>query len=289
MKKGLIGVQMSTVKDKVPELGAYGLMEACAKIGYHCVEISQIPMTKENVSGMKKACDDFGIKVAACTASLEPLVPGAPGEYLTTHFDKIVDDCKALGTDLLRMGIMPVSCMGNRAKVIDFVKRADEMAERLSEHGIDLYFHSHHIELVKYDGQYLLDIIKETTKRMGFELDTYWIQAGGENPIDFIRQYAGRIRLLHLKDYRVAEVVLPEDRTDPNLLGRIFDEQFYNLSRFAEVGEGNLPIHGCIEAALEGGCEYFLVEQDDTYDRDSLESLRISHDNLVAMGYGEWF
>ena len=34
---------------------------------------------------------------------------------------------------------------------------------------------------------------------------------------------------------------------------------------------------------------YFLIEQDDTYGRDPYESLKISHDNLVRMGYADWF
>lgn len=288
MKKGIIGVQMSTIKDKIVELGGYGIMKACADLGYYCVEISQIPMTKENVTSMRKACDDFGIKVAACTASLEPIAPGVPGEYLTTHFEKIVEDCRIMDTDILRMGIIPITCMGNRDKTLDFAKRADEMAERLGEEGIDLYFHSHHIEMVKYDGQYQIDIIKNATKKIGFELDTYWIQAGGENPVTFIESYSGRIRLLHLKDYRIAEILLP-DSDDPTMLSSAIDEQFGSLARFAEVGEGNLPIKKCIEAGLAGGSEYFLVEQDYTYGRDTLESLRISRDNLIAMGYEDWF
>ena len=289
MKKGIIGVQMSTIKDKIAELGGYGIMKACADLGYHCVEISQIPMTKDNVTNMQKACNDFGIKVAACTASLEPIAPGVPGEYLVSDFDKIVEDCKKMGTDMLRIGIIPITCMGSREKTLDFVKRADEMAERLGEHGIDLYFHSHHVELVKYDGQYQIDIIKNATKKMGFELDTYWIQAGGENPVSFIKSYAGRIRLLHLKDYRIAEIVLPDSVTDASAISKVIDEQFGNLARFAEVGEGNLPIKECIEAGLAGGSEYFLVEQDNTYGRDTLESLRISRDNLIAIGHEDWF
>ena len=60
MKKGLIGIQMSTIKNKVPEIGAYETLRVCAEMGYHCMEVSQIAMTPENVSGMRKACDDFG-------------------------------------------------------------------------------------------------------------------------------------------------------------------------------------------------------------------------------------
>ena len=285
MEKGLIGIQMSTIKKKVDELGAYETLKACAEMGYHCMEVSQIPMTAENVSGMRKACREFGIKIAANTAALEPMAPGMPGEYLVSDFDKIVEDCKALDTNMLRIGMLPITCMGSREKAVDFVKRADEMAERLGEHGIDLYYHNHHVEFVKYDGQYLLDIIRDNTKKMGFELDIHWIHRGGENPVEFIRRYAGRIRLLHLKDYRIARLPVPGEGFDM----KAFFADFFNLVEFAEVGEGNLPIRECIEAGLDGGSEYFLIEQDDTYGRDPFESLKISRDNLIAMGYGDWF
>lgn len=285
MKKGLIGIQMSTIKKKVDELGAYETLKACAELGYHCVEISQISMTPENVSDMKRACDEYGIKVAACSASLEPMMPGMPGDYLTTDFDKIVADCKTLNCDLLRIGILPFTCMGSREKALDFVKRADEVAARLKEHGIDLYYHNHHVEFIKYDGQFLLDIIKDNTKHMGFELDIHWIQRGGENPVEFVKKYAGRIRLLHLKDYRIREVKLPEGDFDM----KTFMQAFTDTIEFAELGEGSLPIKECIEAGLEGGSEYFLIEQDDTYGRDPFESLRISRDHLIELGYEDWF
>lgn len=284
-KKGMIGIQMSTIKNKIEELGAYGTLKACAELGYHCVEVSQIPMTTENVEGMKKACDEFGIKIAALSASLEPMVPGMPGEYLVSDFDKIVADCKTLDCDMLRIGMLPISCMGSKEKALDFVKRADEIAAKLKEHGIDLYYHNHHVEFAKYEGQYLLDIIKDNTTHMGFELDIHWIQRGGENPVAFINQYAGRIRLLHLKDYRIGQVKMPEGKFDP----KAFMQAFSNIVEFAEVGEGTLPVKECIEAGLAGGSQYFLIEQDDTYGRDAFESLKISRDNLIAMGYGDWF
>ena len=62
-----------------------------------------------------------------------------------------------------------------------------------------------------------------------------------------------------------------------------------NIVEFAEVGEGTLDIPACIEAGLNGGSEYFLVEQDMTYGRDPFDCLKTSHDNLVKMGYGDWF
>lgn len=284
MSKGLIGIQMSTLAKKIGEMSAYEVLKKCAEIGYHCVEVSQIPMTPENVADMKRACDEFGIKIAALSTGLEPMIPGMPGEYLTTDFDKIVADCKTLNCDMLRIGMLPMTCMGSRDKALDFVKRTDEMAEKLKEHGIDLYYHNHHVEFVQYDGEYLLDIIKNNTKYMGFELDIHWIQRGGENPVEFIKKYAGRIRLLHLKDYRISEVQMPE-KFDMSSFMQLFTSNV----QFAEVGEGSLPIKECIEAGFAGGSEYFLVEQDDTYGRDPFESLQISRENLIKLGYADWF
>lgn len=283
--KGLIGVQMMMLKGKVEEMGAYEVLKKLAEMGYHCVEISQIPMTEENVAQMKKACDEFGIKIAACSASLEPMMPGMPGEYLVSDFDKIVADCKTLDCNFLRIGMLPMTCMGSKEKVIDFVTRADAMAEKLKEHGIELYYHNHHIEFQKFDGKYLLDIIRDTTKHMGFELDVHWVQRGGENPVEYIKKYKDRVTLLHLKDYRIGELKLPEGPFDP----KTFMQSFTSTVQFAEVGEGNLPMKEIIETGLASGSKYFLIEQDDQYGRDPFDCLITSRDNLIKLGFADWF
>ena len=120
---------------------------------------------------------------------------------------------------------------------------------------------------------------------MGFELDIHWIHRGGENPVEFIKKYDGRIRLLHLKDYRIGQIQMPEGPFDP----KAFMAAFSDIVEFAEIGEGNLPVKECIEAGFAEGSEYFLIEQDTTYGRDPFESLRISKENLEKMGYADWF
>ena len=63
--KGLLGVQMSTIAPaKMPHFDAYESMGKLADIGYHCVEISQVPMTAENVAGFRKAIDKLGSHAA---------------------------------------------------------------------------------------------------------------------------------------------------------------------------------------------------------------------------------
>ncbi|WML38562.1 sugar phosphate isomerase/epimerase [Neobacillus sp. OS1-2] len=286
MEKGKIGVQMMMLKGKVEELGAYETMKKVSELGYHAVEVSQIPMTPENVAELRRASVDFDIKIAAMSAALEPMLPGAPGETLTSDFDKIVSDCKALDCNFLRIGMLPLTCMGHKDKIMEFIEKAEAMAHKLADHGIELYYHTHHLEFQKYDGVYLLDLIKNNTSKLGFELDVHWIQRAGENPVEFVKQYAGRISLLHLKDYRIGQMDL--SNVDFKDMAKFFDI-FTNTIEFAELGEGNLNIKAIVEAGLESGAQYFLVEQDDTYGRDPFECLEISAKHLRELGFGDWF
>ena len=292
MKKGLIGVQMSTIAPaKMPKFDAYESMARLADIGYKCIEISQVPMTEENVKGFRRAIDELGFNVAATSAltAANPMLPGCDMSN-PDEMKKMIEDAKYLDCDMFRIGAMPMEARFSLQAAVDFAKQADEYACQLKEHGIDLYYHNHHFEFARHDGKFLMDIIKENTQYLGFELDIHWIYRGGMDPVKFINQYAGHIRLLHLKDYRIGHMAMPEgvDMSTKEGMMKAY-AAMNNIVEFAEVGEGTLDIPACIEAGLNGGSEYFLVEQDMTYGRDPFESLKISHDNLVKMGYGDWF
>ena len=290
-KKGLIGVQMSTIAPaKMPSFEPFEVMGRLVDIGYRCAEVSQVPMTKENVAGFRRAIDELNFNISSLSAAVAPLFPGMPGEYLCNEDDykKMIDDARALDCDLFRIGMMPMNAIGDVQKCIDFAKQAEEYALKLKEDGIDLYYHNHHMEFIKVDGKYLLDLLRENAPHMGFELDTHWIHRGGENPVEFIKKYAGSVRLLHLKDYRIGNVEMP-NMAGPDGMQKFVEAFFYKPVQFAELGTGTLPLKECIEAGLAGGAEYFLVEQDETYGRDPFECLKTSHDHLVELGYADWF
>ena len=292
MKKGLIGVQMSTIApNKMPKFDAYESMARLADIGYKCIEISQVPMTAENVKGFRRAIDELGFNVAAVSANTaaSPIMPGTDMSN-PDEMKKMIEDAKFLDCDMFRIGGMPIEARFSLEAAINFAKQADDFACQLKEHGIDLYYHNHHFEFCRHGGKYLMDIIKENTKYLGFELDIHWIHRGGVDPIKFINQYAGRIRLLHLKDYRIIPMTMEENADFNTQEGMMKAYAAMNdIVQFAEVGEGSLDIPGCIEAGLKGGSEYFLVEQDLSYGRDPFDCLKTSRDNLVKMGYGDWF
>ncbi len=284
MKQAKIGVIIMMLKKNFEEIGVYESLCKLKDIGYNYIEVSQLPMTPENTNAVRRACDDTGLTVAAMSAMLEDVqLPGAPAqkrENLADDFDKIVADCRALDCTFLRMGILPLQYLESKDTLIDFAHKADAMADRLQEQGISFYYHTHHFEFAKYDGQYALDIIKDNSSKIGFELDVHWIWRGGVDPVEFIKGYERRVKLLHLKDYRIGKV----DLTNADVRAAMG-----NVVEWAEVGEGTLDMKAIIDAGLESGAEYLIVEQDSTYGRDAFESLQISRDNLVKLGYGDLF
>ena len=283
-----IGVQASTIKHAFTELGPYETLRRVAGLGYHAIEISQVVMSPENVAQMSRAQDELGVQVAALTAPLRTSA-GMPGDSLAESFDKIVADCRALGTSILRIGMLPFEAMRSLDRVVTFAEQANEMAHRLSDEGIALYYHNHHLEFSRDDGRFMLDVIAEAAPEVGLEIDVHWVHRGGLDPVTVVARYAGRVRLVHLKDYRIGH--LPAEAFESLAGGDMaaFMAAFTGVVQFAEVGEGTLPWQPIIDQAIRSGAEYLLVEQDDTYGRDPFESLAISRAHLVDLGYGDLF
>ena len=285
---GKIGVQAMMLKGSFAELGAFETLRKVSAIGYNAVEISQIPMTPDNVAELDRAQAELGMDVASLSVAMET-PKGMPGDSLKDHFEKIVEDAKRLDTKLLRIGMLPFPAMKSIDAVVDFAKQANEYAERLVQQGIGLYYHNHHIEFAKFDGKYMLDVIAENSPAMGLEIDVHWVQRGGLDPVRTLEKYAGRTAMVHLKDYRIGQ--LPERAFGLLETGDFkgFMAEFKDVVQFAEVGEGNLDFPAIIPAAQAAGAQYLLVEQDELYGRTVWDALQTSYDNLVAMGHGGLF
>ncbi|MCP1412188.1 sugar phosphate isomerase/epimerase [Paenarthrobacter sp. A20] len=283
-----IGVQAMMLKDSFAEVGAFETLRKVNAIGYNAVEISQIPMTPENVDELDRSRSELGMDIAALSVNVEGR-KGMPVESLADNFDKIVDDAKRLDTSLLRIGMLPFGAMKSLEAVVDFAKQANGYAERLQEQGISLYYHNHHIEFAKFDGKYMLDIIAENSPAMGMEIDVHWVQRGGLDPVRTLEKYSGRTAMVHLKDYRIGQ--MPESSFGLLEKGDFpgFMAEFKNVVQFAEVGEGNLDFPSIVPAAVAAGAQYLLVEQDELYGRTVWDALQTSYDNLVAMGHADLF
>jgi len=125
-----------------------------------------------------------------------------------------------------------------------FCREVIPVAEGLGSEGLDFSYHNHSHELARYEGKTWLQSVLDGTpgSALKFEIDTYWIQAGGGDPYEWVRKCSGRIPLLHLKDM----IVTPERE-----------------QRFAPVGAGNHDWHTIMQVALACGVQWYNVEQDE--------------------------
>jgi sugar phosphate isomerase/epimerase len=282
-----IGVQAMMLKNEFAASGPFETLKKVSEIGYNAVEISQIPMTGENMAELRRAVDELGMDIAALSANL---APGAnPNDALERDLDKIVADAHALDTTMVRIGMLPFDAMASLEAVLDFCDRSNAVAEKLADQGIRLYYHNHHIEFAKFDGRFMLDVIAERAPKMGLEIDVHWVQRGGLDPVSTLAKYGDRVAMVHLKDYRIGQ--LPPEAFASLAAGDYasFMAAFTGVVQFAEVGEGNLDFPAIVAQSQAIGAEYMLVEQDDQYGRSPLDCLRTSHDNLTAMGFAHLF
>ena len=284
MKTGKIGVQMMMLKPQIAEHGIYAVLKKLDEMGFHCVEVSQIDMTPETIAQMQQAQKDLNMEIAAMSCGVDDLAPGMPypGDTLMHNFDKIVADCKAVNCPILRIGMLPMSYATSPEKMMELAMLLEEFALRLKQHQIDLYYHAHTFEFHRWKGKPVLTHMLEATTCLGFELDSHWMWRGGVDPVRYLPLFKGRIRMLHLEDDRIG--LMPE-----NFVMKPGFDVFGSLEQYAEVGEGCLDMPAIIQAGLESGSEYFMIEQDQSYGRDVYESLAISRRNLVNMGYEDWF
>lgn len=140
--------------------------------------------------------------------------------------------------------------------VSSLISALDAAGAVMAAAGITLCYHNHNHELRKLGGKTILDRIYEGTQPQHIqgEIDTFWIHYGGGDNVEWCEKLAGRLPLIHLKDYMTNS-----------------DTQH----QLCEIGAGNLNFSKIIPAAEKSGCQWFIVEQD-TCPGDPVDSLRQS-------------
>ena len=252
--KPVLGAQLYTVREYTQTLtGIASSLHKIADIGYKAIQISGFgPADPQDVAEL---IHETGLIVAATHM---------PWSSFQDKLDEVITTHQLWGCSHAAIGGLP----GEYYSLEGLQRFLDELkpiAAELSRAGIDFSYHNHNHELARYGKKTWLAQLYELADpdMLKAELDVYWIQAGGGDPAAWVKTCAGRQPLLHLKDMAVS----PERE-----------------QRMAEIGEGNLNWQAILEAAAQGGVEWYLVEQDYCYERNPFDSLAISYRNLTAMG-----
>ena len=155
---------------------------------------------------------------------------------------------------------------GSRAHYLELGRRLDLLSYRLRAGGFRFAYHNHEFELLPFDdgqperkGRDGLRTLVSCRSHDGWvlELDTYWAAFAGLDPVALIRELGNRVQLLHVKDGLL-----------PGPAGQRKAGQATSERWFRPLGEGDLDIPACVDAALDAGVRLFVVEQDETAEAD---------------------
>ena len=244
-----IGAQFFTLREQCKTLDDFALtLKKVADIGYKTVQISgTCPYEAEWLR------EQLAVNDLKCVLTHIP-VPRLVGETEQVIADHHVFDCPHIG-----LGWWAFNETDTYEK---FMSTFPAVAEKIREGGKYFMYHNHDQEFKRLEGKLILEKLAEEIPAdiMGFTLDTFWVQAGGGDPAQWVKNLAGRVPAIHLKDFAY---------------GR----------KMAVVGEGNINFDRVFTEAEKAGTKYLLVEQDDCNGEDPIECLRRSYEYLKACGF----
>ncbi len=138
----------------------------------------------------------------------------------------------------------------NAKKAVDDFNRIGKL---LKENGLIFCYHAHGYEFQPYGNEYLLDyLIKNTNPDyVSFEMDVFWIQFGGGDPVALLKKYGDRWKLIHLKDMRKGTI--------KNLTGLSSPENDVPL------GTGEIDIPGILKEAKKIGIKHYFIEDESNF------------------------
>ena len=166
------------------------------------------------------------------------------------------------------VGSMPAEFAETEEGFREFARRANLVARKLKDEGLTFIYHNHAFEFQKFGNKAGLQILLDEMPDVQFELDVYWLQSGGVNPVDWIRKVQGRMDIVHFK-----EMVGCRKRPDHPY-----------MTDMAPIGKGNMDWQKIMQACDETGVKYAFIEQDNAVQSDPIDCMRTSFLNLSALG-----
>ncbi|MDR1464212.1 MAG: sugar phosphate isomerase/epimerase [Oscillospiraceae bacterium] len=213
------------------------------------------PFSPASARSIAAAANRHGLRILSCQLKYRTAAadPARTAESLRILGARILTN-SVIDLRLLRQGSAGAALYG---------ARLNALRDRLLPEGVELIHHNHHYEFLRPDGRPVLEILAETFAG-GFALDTYWCQKGGGNILTLLETFAGRVPLLHLRDYQIKPFGLFGGGTD------------------AALGQGNIPFPAVLRAAEQAGVRAGMIEQ---HTARPLEEIRRSLAHLQTIDH----
>ena len=242
-----IALQLYSIKDET-EKNFIEALKRVAKIGYNGVEFAGYGGLSS--SELRALLEELGLKVCGSHVGLEEL---------TKNLDSVIEYNLEIGNPYIIYPWAAYNCKQDYEKM---AKMLNTIGTKCKAKGIMFGYHNHGHEFQEFDGEYGLDIIYKGTDEqlVKAEVDTYWVQHAGLDPVEYIKKHSGRCDLIHIKDMEIVD----------------------GEKRSTEVGNGIMDIKNIIKAAEDQGTKWLIIEQE-FFNKPSLESVEIGYKNLKKL------
>lgn len=120
--------------------------------------------------------------------------------------------------------------------------------KKMKKEGITLAYHPHGYEFRPYGEALLMDYMIENAKFFDFEMDVYWFAHPGEDPLEWLRRYPDKFKLMHLKDCRKGVKGNQNGTSD--------------VETNVVLGTGQIDIAAIVAEAKKIGVEYMFIEDE---------------------------
>ena len=232
-----VGLNLYSIRTLVEtEENFLSVMKKVKDMGYDFVQCSRMSFPKET---FKRISDETGLKIVLTHVSEKEILDQTQETMLSHEYY----GCKNIG-----LGAMTPTLIVDEKGVKDKIDKLNTAGKVMKESGFKFFYHAHHFEFYKHNGQTVFDYIIENAPHINIILDTYWLQYGGVSVIEQVKKLKGRIECVHLKDYKIVKV----------------DKGYAPV--FTSVGDGNMNFKDIIKACKKSGTKYFIVEQDNAID-----------------------
>lgn len=243
-----VALQLFSVRDDM-SADFEGTLRKVKELGFQGVEFAGL--FGHDAETVKKLLEEIGLEAVSAHISID--------EFLANP-ESVIDTYVKIGCKYAAIPYLVQERRPGEAKWEQTVEEIKKIAVMAKAKGLQLMYHNHDFEFVEINGKYALDELYDTISPdlLETEIDTCWVNVAGVNPASYVRQYAGRATILHLKDFAGG-------KTDNmyELIGIESDKPKYTKAfEFRPIGYGKQDVPTLLEAAESAGTKWLVVEQD---------------------------
>ena len=276
-KKLPVGIQVYGLRDlleNTPEQFPV-VMKQVKELGYDGVELAGL-----------YGLDPTFIRDTLAEIGLTPLSAHVPLADMTADLEKVIADYQLIGVDYLVVPCLPEEYRHLTPGYPVVIEEMKKIGAAVKAAGMKLLYHNHNFEFVRLEnGTFGFDDIYRQVPAdlLMVEPDTCWIKVAGQDPVEYIHKYGSRCEVIHLKDF----VKEGNPQNLYKLIGIETEkkEEDTGFFEFRPVGFGQMLWEPILNASLEAGAKWVVVEQDEHYDLPPMECARRSREYLKILSW----